>query len=289
MKFLVVLINLVFTAFALFFCVKGLYKMLDAELKMEICHTRPLESVTEKMMLNSRGQDSETHFQTIVNRNIFNAALADSLEKGAFSEKISSSEIERMEKTDLDLTLLGTVTGDQRQAFAVIEDKKAKGQVLYKTGDTIQSARIKTILRHRVVLSNNGRDQILEMDLEDQGSQANLPVKDPGSGPSETISVDRSFVEESMSNINTLMKQVRVRPHFENGRPDGLLVYGINPNSLFRKMGLRNGDIIMGVDGKTIQSVDDALSLYDSLKNAGNLDMQIKRRGSLKEIHYNVQ
>ncbi|MEA2061981.1 MAG: type II secretion system protein N [Thermodesulfobacteriota bacterium] len=289
MKFLVVLINLVFTAFALFFCVKGFYKMLDAELKMEICHTRPLAPVTEKMMLNSRGQYPEKHFQKIVNRNIFNAALADSREKGAFSEKISSSEIERMEKTDLDLTLLGTVTGDQKQAFAVIEDKKAKGQFLYKTGDTIQSARIKIILRHRVVLSNNGRDQVLEMDLKDKGSQTNLPVKDPGSGPSETISVDRSLVEESMSNINTLMKQVRIRPHFENGRPDGLLVYGISPNSLFRKMGLRNGDIIMGVDGRTIQSVDDALSLYDNLKNAGNLDMQIKRRGRLKEIHYNVQ
>ncbi|HKK90012.1 MAG TPA: PDZ domain-containing protein, partial [Desulfobacteraceae bacterium] len=103
------------------------------------------------------------------------------------------------------------------------------------------------------------------------------------------ITLDRSLVDRSMGNINTLMKQVRIRPHFSGGKPDGMLLYGIKHDSLFKKMGLRNGDIIMGVDGKKIRSVDDALALYQNLKNASGVDMQIKRRGRLKEINYNVQ
>ena len=53
------------------------------------------------------------------------------------------------------------------------------------------------------------------------------------------------------------------RPHFTAGKSDGLLLYGIQPDSLFRKMGIKNGDIIMGVDGNEIESVDDALALYE--------------------------
>jgi len=58
------------------------------------------------------------------------------------------------------------------------------------------------------------------------------------------------------------MKQVRIRPHFKNGQSDGLTLSGIRSDSIFGEMGFRNGDIIVGVDGKDIESVDDALSLY---------------------------
>ena len=46
---------------------------------------------------------------------------------------------------------------------------------------------------------------------------------------------------------------------------------------------------IMGVDGNEIESVDDALSLYENLKTASNVKLQIKRRGRIKEIEYHVE
>jgi general secretion pathway protein C len=54
-------------------------------------------------------------------------------------------------------------------------------------------------------------------------------------------------------------------------------------------MGLRNGDIITGVDGSEISSVDDALKLVDGLKSASSLSVQLKRRGRQKNIEYNIR
>jgi general secretion pathway protein C len=54
-------------------------------------------------------------------------------------------------------------------------------------------------------------------------------------------------------------------------------------------MGLRNGDIISGVDGTEISSVDDALRLVDSLKSASTLSLQLKRRGREKNIEYRIR
>jgi general secretion pathway protein C len=177
----------------------------------------------------------------------------------------------------------------------VIEDGATRKQALYRPGDTLQGAVIKAVLRQRVILTHNDKDQVLEMVVknETRGPTQTAQAQPPGETQAETepdsIVIDRTTITENTGDINELMKQVRVRPHFSQGKPDGLLVYGIQPDSLFQQMGLRNGDIITGVDGREIQSVDDALSLYRNLKTASDVTMQIKRRGSTKEITYHVQ
>ena len=67
----------------------------------------------------------------------------------AAAEKL---DIESLTPTDLKLKLLGTVTGDEKEAYAVIEDTAVRRQNLYKIGDTIQNATLKMILREKVVL-----------------------------------------------------------------------------------------------------------------------------------------
>ncbi|MFO7750102.1 MAG: type II secretion system protein N [Desulfobacteraceae bacterium] len=290
MKYLFTIINLILITTFLFFGVEGMYKILLARLAPPVDYvSRPAAA---REVNEASGKDplaATPRYQDIVKRNFFHAMISEQEQQKEKTDPRPQLAIETMEKTDLDLKLWGTVTGDEHGACAVIEDKKTNSQALYKIGDAIQSAVVRKILRHRVVLNNNGKDQILEMDMEDRISG---PVKKTVPGPAENaenITLDRSLVNRSMENINTLMKQVRIRPHFSGGKPDGMLLYGIKNDSLFKKMGLRNGDIIMGVDGKKIRSVDDALALYQNLKNASGVDMQIKRRGRIKEINYNVQ
>ncbi|MBF0233172.1 MAG: PDZ domain-containing protein [Desulfamplus sp.] len=182
--------------------------------------------------------------------------------------------------------------------YAVIETEKDKRQALYKKGDEIEGATIKKILRFSVILSRNGKDEKLEMteeSLSDQSSRAaakssvSKSSHSMGSEDKMEISIKRSLIEESMQDINALMSQVRAKPHFTGGNADGILLYGIKQSSMFKDMGIQNGDIIMGVDGTEIKSVEDAISLYDRLKNSQDVRMQIRRRGQIKEILYHVE
>ena len=81
------------------------------------------------------------------------------------------------------------------------------------------------------------------------------------------ISLQRSQIDAAMENVTDLMSQIKVRPHFTDGKPDGIMLSSIQPRSIFRRMGLRSGDIITGVDGKEIESVDDALQFYENLSS----------------------
>jgi general secretion pathway protein C len=54
-------------------------------------------------------------------------------------------------------------------------------------------------------------------------------------------------------------------------------------------MGLRNGDVLKSVDGQNIQSVDDALRLYENLKSTDSVSVMIQRRGRDRTIEYNIR
>jgi len=200
--------------------------------------------------------------------------------------------VETLEKTSLDLKLLGTIILEPQGGFAIIQEGRKKKQKRYQKGDTVQNALVKAVLREKVILSYKGRDEVLLMEPA-KGSDAPTSPFPPSASltmpPGEKTSLSRSLVDEALGNINKLMGDVRVRPHFSRGKPDGLLLYGIKKNSLFQTMGLKNGDIIMGVDGKEIESVDDALTFYEQLKESSDVNVQIKRRGKTKEIQYHVE
>ena len=188
--------------------------------------------------------------------------------------------------------------GNDRGDYAVIEDVKARKQNLYRQGDAIQTATLKQIFREKVVLTVDGKDEILQMQKMESGKGGSRRI---GSSAQETlastggtvraqrISLRRSYIEQAMTDMATLMTQVQIRPHMEDGIPSGLALSSIKPNSIFRRMGLRNGDVITGVDGREISSVNDALGLVENLQNASNVSVQLKRRGREKNIEYSIR
>ena len=65
--------------------------------------------------------------------------------------------------SSLDLVLMGIIDGRTQDRRAVILNKKDNTQHIYQVGDTVAGAQIKGIFWGKVVLSANGRDEILDM------------------------------------------------------------------------------------------------------------------------------
>ena len=230
-------------------------------------------------------------FSKVTQRNLFQVTLAPP--SGSEAENQAPLAVDSLEETRLDLKLAGTIVFDSgREAFAIIQEGKKKEQKRYRKGDSIQGAEITAVLREKVVLRYKGRDEVLHMEAAKGGKKPMVEASPLVSGLTPLLEkniLDRSQIDKALGSINKLMGQVRIRPHFSGGKADGLLMYGIKKDSLFQNMGLKNGDIIMGVDGREIQSVDDALTFYEQLKDGTDINLQIKRRGQIKEIQYHVE
>jgi general secretion pathway protein C len=54
-------------------------------------------------------------------------------------------------------------------------------------------------------------------------------------------------------------------------------------------LGIKNGDILQGVDGRSIKRPDDILALYKKLKSGSQVSLEITRRGEQKTIDYRLR
>jgi general secretion pathway protein C len=279
--------NIFLIAMGSYFSVNAFYKVATAPFD----HALP-SSVATKQVVSPKDVTRHplSYYKAVTERNLFNTKI-----KTGQQPKLN---IETLKPTDLKLKLFGTVTGDKNKAYAVIEETAKKRQNLYRIGDTIQNASIKMILREKVVLRVNGKDEILEIEEVLSGSRASGQPSSVGNRRSkkkrpfrrsQNITLDRSKIESAVNNINDLMKNVRIQPHFTDGQPDGFRLTGVRPNSFFYNMGLKSGDVITGVDGKNIESVDDAFKLYQGLQSSSNVQLQLKRKGQQKNINYTIK
>ncbi|MBI5845849.1 MAG: PDZ domain-containing protein [Deltaproteobacteria bacterium] len=190
--------------------------------------------------------------------------------------------------TAMNLKLLGTLTAPRGNSRAIIEDAQAQKQGLYKTGDTVQNAVIKSIERNQVVVTIEGRDEIL---LPEEEQKKRMAAKKPA-GPTGApgIKLSRAEVEQSMRNIGLLMTQARWQPSFDaSGNPEGIAVNRIRPGSLLSKMGIANGDVLQSVNGRDIRSMDDIMTAYTQFRSAENVQFDVKRGDNRETLAYSFE
>jgi len=290
-KFYALLINLLFVTVAAYLGVNLFYKGATAGMDVTESRRRP---PTSELWQSAAPIRPLSDYAAIDQRNLFKTgdAVAPKSEKPE-----PQADVSDLKETELKLKLWGTVSGEDEKAYAVIEDQQKRLQNLYRENDAIMGAVVKRILREKVVLTVNGKDEVLAMEKTGSGEFPAGPSAFPslpsgylgGIEETQRVPLSRQTIDEAMKDLNALMDQAKIRPHFRNGKPDGLTISRIKRDSIFTQLGLRSGDVITGVDGQNIESVDDALKFYNQLKNSPNVTLQVRRRGRPKQFDYTIE
>lgn len=272
-----ILLNLLLLTGIIFYGVGLFYRVTESKITTTPAATKVADQGSTQGHLAT---SPYAHYQPIAKRDLFNTAKT--------VNQNAAIDVDALKPTQLNLKLWGTVVDENRvRAYAVVEDLQTRQQGLYRPGNSIQNATVKLILREKIILNVDGKDEVLEMASAASSPQPAPARHRPVRGRS--IHLDRAFVSNATQDIGSLMKQVRITPHSENGELAGLRITNIKPGSVFRKIGLRNGDVLASVSGKKITSVEDMVNLYTNLKSSDRIDVQVKRRNRLQTITYNIQ
>jgi general secretion pathway protein C len=150
-----------------------------------------------------------------------------------------------------------------------------------------------------VILNIDGQRHVLEMESYASGRGKDPALSRPtGSSriaPSnppvklENIRINRARLDESLENMHHLAKGLRIVPHIVDGKTDGLRLSRMKSRSIFREMGLKNGDVIKAIDGRKIESARDAVQLYKKLQSSASLKLQLTRWGKEKTIQWHIE
>ncbi len=281
-RFSEILFNLIALFVAVYIGVDIFYRFVDAEL---LAVTSPETAAATFSAQATEKQPPLARYAKISQRALMGGPTLEREEK---KEDMGEEQIAALKPTRLNVVLIGTVSGPERVAFAVIEEKGKKEQGLYQIGDQIQGALIKKVLRGKVILEVKGKDEILEMEQAKTG-KGRPGGAGGGGGEGYTITVAQDDLQKSLGNINSLLTQVRIQPLIKDGKPDGLVLSHVKSGSIFDKLGLKNGDVVKKIDNKEIKSPDDAFAFYNRLKSGAELSLEIGRGAETKTLNYRFE
>ncbi len=185
-------------------CVEGGYLILEHLLmKMEVTQEQSFVEPVAQEHRSINDTQQEPDYMIIVQRNIFGSP--PSVDEGEFA--VENDPVEEMDVTSLDIVLKGTISVGGGNSRAIILDKTDEKQDLYQEGDTIQGAFVKEILRTKVILSYNGRDESLIMSDTAGAAESPSPV-----AVNPEIEKGAAFVENVRKHARRIVQPQSIRP-----------------------------------------------------------------------------
>jgi type II secretory pathway component PulC len=157
--------------------VEGFYTVVEKYLLAPVEKTMVISQVPERKQVAAVAtqRTAEEDVRRVLERNLFGPP--PSADKDKKSETQPTADLQ---PTTLSLVLMGTIISAGEENRAIILEKNKKNQDIYRQGEVVQGAVLKEILRKKVVLTYNNKDEIL--DMSEAGKYAGK-VPPPGAAP----------------------------------------------------------------------------------------------------------
>jgi type II secretion system protein C len=253
------------------------------------------------------GPRPRAYYDTIVQRDIFNLAPV-------------APVAAPIEKENLDITLIGTSHLSAGKPFIIVETTDGD-QALYRQGETIPNVgRVLSISRNQAIVLHNGHRVALQIPNPGEGETPgpmpfglrnprfrgprNFPRRRPGFpfGPngvptsnvgvrrlsSNRYIIGRTTLDRSLSNMGSLLTQIRAVPNVQNGSSNGFRLSQIQSGSIFQQIGLEDGDIVTSAQGQQVTDPMRAMALVSALRNSPSISLSVVRNGSPLQLYYTI-
>ena len=232
------------------------------------------QSAGAKLADNDSGK-----FQSIARNNIFGAIGVKAPVQGPTPTPKPAAQS--------NLSLAGTFIQRGQVPYAIIEETKKKDQDVFNIGDKIFDGPIlKAIFSDRVEINRNGSIEVLRLDdMMSSGSGG----EGVSSGGDNQFTVDEAEVSKALENLPLLLTQARAVPYFKDGKSIGLRLFAIRNDSLFEKIGLKNGDILKTINGNSLADLTQAIKLFETLKQERQVNLILERNGAEQNFSYSIK
>jgi len=150
-----------------------------------------------------------------------------------------------------------------------------------------------------VLLNRAGVEETLELarpDASDAPAEATPAVRTAAAGDerirqtgANAYVVDRRELTGAADDLGALMTQVRAVAEEQDGRPAGFRLFRMDDDSLFRRLGLQNGDVVQRVNGAPIADPSALLGLLQRLRTEPRVAVDIVRAGTARTLVYEIR
>jgi general secretion pathway protein C len=216
----------------------------------------------------------------IVGRNIFCSTCGD-------APVAAASPAQSVRALTLPAVMFAPPPADRRWSVAIIRNDAAATAGPYTVGARLGDATIGAIEEVRVTLDlDGGRREFLQL------------LRVPARGPQPAPTIDKTGAHryrlpraalDGFLTGGPSAAWPRVVPQLRDGKPIGFRLSGIRSAGPFAAIGLENGDILLEVNGMSIDTPDAALAAYAKLRTASQVWLAIERDRRRIQMDYDIR
>lgn len=235
-----------------------------------------------QIVLSSEGEQNELRtnkplqqYQVIKSRDLFNVKTTS-----------TATPSQSSNATQLKMRLVGTSVSSSGP-IAILEDLNKTEQDVFGIGETIFArARLVSVANESVRVDFNGKEETLFIE---EGVQREGASPTTGSDESGEFSVAESDLNDALSNLPLLLSQARAVPYFRNGQSIGMRLFAIRRDSMYEKLGLKNGDILLSVNEHNLSDPSQALKIFEQLRTERSIGVKLERNGQPQQMSYTIR
>jgi len=137
-------------------------------------------------------------------------------------------------------------------------------------------------------VENSDNQTVAAKESDNQTSQnAEIFIEELATPPDDQriFRFKRAHVNQQLANLNALLNDARVIPIEQDGKPWFIFDF-VREGSIYEKLGLKNKDVIVQINGFTVDSLPKALKLFEALQLEEKITLRIKREGQLTDFQY---
>ncbi len=231
--------------------------------------------------------------KSILNRNLFNKS-GELPKEEALDDKSNAGksfdDSAPCVPSQIKATLLGTLFSDGGKSYAVVQETGYEFSDIYSIGDLIigTDASVVRVERNQVVLNHGGRKECLQTKGFD--AQAKKETTTGGSETGALVTLTSKWViSELGEGFSKIIQTAHIVPNIEGEKTNGYKIFGIESGTLFDKVGLKDGDVIVQAN-RILLDAEHGFSLYQVFLESRDVSLNVLRQGKdPATLHVKIQ
>lgn len=176
--------------------------------------------------------------------------------------------------------------------WITIEEKSGENSFILAQGEQIDGYTLFKFYKSYVLFIKDNKEFKLEINEEDS---TDLTVVDPSNNQKQEIVIknngaiiSRDYMNFYTSNIDKVWKDIAIDEIKNANKIEGFKITKVTKNSVFEKIGLKDGDIIKSINNNTLTSYSDAMKVYSNIKNTTYFNIEVLRKNEVVELNYEI-
>ncbi len=232
-------------------------------------------------------------YDAILRRNMFNV-------EGKIPDPFDQGQLDCMSQAKLSavrVSLLGTIVmNDERHSVALIQDENSVRSAV-KKDDNFGEGKYLALKVERKKLCFQVRStqdfEFVEIPEETGSTTPSMVSSSDGITPvsDSQFTVKNDFLQKNLLNLSEILQTARAVPYVDpsTGKFKGFLVQTIDQGSLFAQLGVRQGDVLTGVNDIVLDNAGKGLEAFQRLRNSQKIQLKFIRGGQEQTLNYDVK